>query len=235
MTVVLSDISDGIATITLNRPDKRNALSPDLVAALTAALADAAQTARVILLLGAGKSFCAGADLKAVAHLKARADIRAHAEATGKLFQTIDDLPIPIIAAVQGHALGAGCGLVSLCDLVVAAPEAQFGYPELGHGMLPALVTPPLVRAVGKRQAFRLLAHTSKFNSEHALDVGLISEIAPSPEETAAAIARGLASARAGQLSKLKTAIRQCDAQSKSATNQAAIEANIADRLTRIG
>ncbi|MEB8386488.1 enoyl-CoA hydratase/isomerase family protein [Rhodobacteraceae bacterium KMM 6894] len=235
MSVVLSDICDGIATVTLNRPEKRNALSPELVKALTSTLLDMAQTARVIVLRGAGKSFCAGADLGSVGHLETVAEFRAHATATGLLLQTIEGLTIPVIAAVQGHALGAGCGLVSACDLVVASPDAQFGYPELGHGMLPALVVPPLVRAVGKRQAFRLLTCKTRFTSDDALACGLISEIAAPPENTAQKIAQQLSSARAGQLSNLKTLIAQCDATRSGDANRAAIEANIADRLARMG
>ena len=233
MTLVLKAVEDGIARITLNRPDKRNALSSELVAELTRSLKSAAGEVRVILLCGAGKSFCAGADLTAVGGLQSETEIRAHAEATGTLFRTLGQLPVPTIAVVTGHALGAGCGLVSLCDLAIAEPAAQLGYPEFRHGILPALVTPPLVRAVGKRRAFQILTRSSSLTAEEAHALGLIGEIAEDPEAVALRHARHLTKAAPCQVAALKTLLDLCANDPDGQSDPAAIEANIEDRLVR--
>lgn len=234
MSVVQHSIKDGIGYVTLNRPDRRNALNSELIAALTLTLARIAQEAKVIVLQGAGKSFCAGADLKEVAGLRSQADIRGHAEATGALFRVLGNLAIPTIAVVTGHALGAGCGLVSLCDLAVAAPDAKLGYPEFGHGILPALVTPPLVRAVGKRRALQILTRDSAMTADDALAVGLISEVVTDPQTAAVHSARHLAATPPGQVAALKALLDHCADTEQTEGDRAAIEANISDRLIRM-
>ncbi|MDX2484977.1 MAG: enoyl-CoA hydratase/isomerase family protein [Pseudodonghicola sp.] len=234
MSVVQQSVQDGVGYVTLNRPDKRNALNSELIAALTLALKSVAQEAKVIVLQGAGKSFCAGADLKEVAGLRSQADIRGHAEATGALFHMLGNLPVPTIAAVTGHALGAGCGLVSLCDLAVAAPEAKLGYPEFGHGILPALVTPPLVRAVGKRRALQILTRDTAMSADDALAMGLISEVAADPQTAAVHTARHLAATPPGQVVAFKALLDHCVNTEQTEGERAAIEANISDRLIRM-
>lgn len=233
MSMVLKSVQDGTAIVTLNRPEKRNALTPEMAGLLARTLESAAEEANVILLQGAGKSFCAGADLNSVNALTSENDIRAHAEATGALFHTLGNLPVPVIAVVTGHALGAGCGLVTLCDMAVAAPDAKLGYPEIGHGILPALVTPPLVRAVGKRRAFQILTRKTPLNAREALETGLIAEIAVDPDAVAQEIARHLATAAPGQVAAFKALLTLCASAPDEESDRAALKANIADRLLR--
>lgn len=170
---------DGVAIVTLNRAEKRNALDPDTVTALrdafTRAAADAG--ARVVLLRAEGKDFCAGAD---IAHLESLLDaprevILADAQHLGALFVQMRRLPKPIVAAVQGNALAGGAGLATACDVVLAADDAQFGYPEIHIGFVPAIVMTMLVRHLGEKRVFGLVAGGKRVSAQESLEVGLIN------------------------------------------------------------
>jgi methylglutaconyl-CoA hydratase len=169
--------AEGVAIVTLARPEKRNALDPATVAALDAALARAEDDARVraILIAGEGKDFCAGAD---IAHLErtvdmSRAELEEDAMALGRLFLRMRRLPKPIVAAVHGNALAGGAGLATACDLVVASDDANFGYPEVHIGFVPAMVLTMLVRAVGEKRAFALVALGQRIGAREALEQGI--------------------------------------------------------------
>ena len=151
----------GILTLTLNRPDKRNALSSALVEALHDALdsADLDAEVRVVMLTGAGKDFCAGADLEELlASADAPAEVNeASALRLGTLFTRMRSLPKPVIAAVRGRSLAGGAGLMTACDVVIASESAQVGYPEVLRGFVPAMVMTTLRRHVGEKAALDLV------------------------------------------------------------------------------
>ncbi|HRP08128.1 MAG TPA: enoyl-CoA hydratase/isomerase family protein [Gemmatimonadales bacterium] len=173
------ELADGVLTCTLDRADKRNALSADMIGGLAELLARAELEAavRVVVIRGAGKDFCAGADL---AELLASVDRpidenERDALHLGEVFLAIRRLPKPVVAVVQGRALAGGAGLATACDLVVAARSASFGYPEIERGFVPAMVLTMLRRAVGEKRAFELVATGRVIGADEALEMGLIS------------------------------------------------------------
>ena len=193
-----TDLTTGVLTLTLDRPDKRNALSSALIEALLAAVerADLDAQVRVLVLRGAGKDFCAGADLEELLASadKDPAENEASALRLGALFQALRALPKPVVAVVQGRALAGGCGLATACDLVLAADDAQFGYPEIQRGFVPAMVMAMLVRQVGEKQALHLAVTGRLLTAEEARGLGLVSKIIPAAELEARAteLVRGL-------------------------------------------
>ncbi|WP_428245380.1 enoyl-CoA hydratase/isomerase family protein [Ferrovibrio sp.] len=174
--LLLHDLADGVLTLTLNRPDKNNALSRPLAEAIRKAItaADRNRDVAAIVIAGAGKSFCAGADTTELRETQNAAAIRRHARLTADLLQAPRLARKPVLAAVQGYALGAGCGLAVACDIVVADREARLGYPEIRRGIVPALVMPGLVRRVGEARAFALASRAEWIGSPMARAIGLV-------------------------------------------------------------
>jgi methylglutaconyl-CoA hydratase len=175
--------------LTLNRPDRRNALSRGLIAALAEALGrvcdDAA--ARCVILTGAGNAFCAGMDLAELqesltAGKEKQTPVWDDALRLAKLYDLIYALPKPSIAAVNGAAVAGGAGLVSVCDLAVAAPEARFGYPEVRRGLVAAMVMPHLLRHVGERTARYLLLSGELIDAEEAYRIGFVNAVTPAEQ-----------------------------------------------------
>lgn len=183
-TRIAYHVAERTARITLNRPDKRNALDDTMVKELIAAFSHAAkdQNVKVIVLSGSGPAFCAGADLEYLQRLshfdleENRADSRQLAD----LFRLIHDLRKPVIAAVNGPALAGGCGLATVCDIVVASDEnAKFGYTEVRIGFIPAVVMIFLIKRVGEGIARELILRGHVVNSREALRIGLINTVVP--------------------------------------------------------
>lgn len=174
---------DGIATLLLNRPEKRNALSAALVAELRLRLGEvgADPDVRVVALRGAGRDFCAGADLDEIAASQALGPEAglADAERLGDVLVAIRRLRQPVVAVVAGRALGGGCGLATACDLVVAHEDASFGYPEVHLGFVPALVMAILRRKVGESAAFELLLRGRGITAEESASIGLVNQVVP--------------------------------------------------------
>ncbi len=171
-----------VATITLNRPDKRNAISYELIQDLLAALAEVAKSpALVLILTGAGKAFCSGMDLENLKTLIGRSPEQSLADSQimARLFRTLYDFPKPTIAAVNGAAIAGGTGLATLCDFTLAVPDAKFGYTEVRIGFVPAIVSTFLLRQVGEKIARDLLLTGRLFDAEEALRLGLLNEIVP--------------------------------------------------------
>ena len=166
------------ATLTLNRPEKRNALGADLVEALKTALAQAAEDpdVRAVVLTGAGKAFSAGADLAALEALQAATPMenRADSERLAGLFEQIYLCPKPVIAKVNGHAIGGGCGLAAACDFALAAEEARLGFTEVRIGFVPAIVAVFMVRKLGETVVRDLLLRGRLVSAEEAARLGLI-------------------------------------------------------------
>jgi methylglutaconyl-CoA hydratase len=207
----------GVLTLTLDRPDKRNALSAALIDALHAALdrADLDAHVRVVVIVGAGKDFCAGADLGELLASADRAldDNEADARRLGLLFERIRQLPKPVIAAVHGRALAGGAGLATACDLVVAGESSQIGYPEIERGFVPAMVMTILRRLVGERVAFDLVATGRVLGAEEARQLGLVSRVVADERvaEEAQLIARRMASGSATALGLTKHLLYDLD------------------------
>jgi methylglutaconyl-CoA hydratase len=178
-TILVTDV-DGVRRITLNRPERRNAMTPEMVDELIAAMEEAAKNdCRVVVFAGAGESFCAGLDLSALQAMneKTAMEHTADAQRIARLFRTLYELPKPTIAVVQGAAIAGGTGLATMCDFTLAAPGAKFGYTEVRIGFVPAVVSAFLVLQIGEKQARDLLLTARLFTSEEALGLGLVNEV----------------------------------------------------------
>lgn len=173
--------SDGaLAHVTLNRPEKRNAISATMIAEILAALKDVeAGGERVAIITGAGKAFCAGMDLDALKALATQSpeENLADARRTAGFFRRLWSFPKPLIAAVNGAALAGGCGIATLCDFTLAAPEAKFGYTEVRVGFMPALVSMFLERQVGEKLARDLFLTGRIVDAAEAQAMGLVTRV----------------------------------------------------------
>ncbi|MBV6497024.1 MAG: enoyl-CoA hydratase/isomerase family protein [Acidobacteria bacterium ACB1] len=181
MKPLLSETTESVRLLTLNRPEKRNALNDELVAALKDALrsADADESVRAVVIRGAGKDFCSGADLSSIQKI-ATASFEENVEdarSLGELFELIRKVKIPVIAAVHGRALAGGCGLATACDIVLAAETARFGYPEVKIGFVPAMVTAILRRNLGEKKSFELLTQGFEYSAAEGLALGLANRV----------------------------------------------------------
>jgi methylglutaconyl-CoA hydratase len=181
-TCIQYDVSDRIASITLNRPEKRNALNARMVQELADAFRAAEEPGiRVVVLKGSGTVFSAGADLASLERLQHNtyeenlADSRQLMELMLQMYRH----PRLLIAQVEGHAIAGGCGLACLCDLCYAVPEAGFGYTEVRIGFIPALVSVFLLRRVGEGRARELLLTGRLLSGEEAVGAGLVTALAP--------------------------------------------------------
>jgi methylglutaconyl-CoA hydratase len=171
---------DRVATITLNRPEKRNAVSFQLVDDLVAALAAIEKSdSQVVIITGAGKAFCAGLDLEELKSLIGKSEEQnvKDSQTMANLFRTIYDFPKPTIAAVNGAAIAGGTGIATMCDFTLAVPEAKFGYTEVKIGFVPAIVSSYLVFQVGHKIARDLLMTARLFDAAEAHRYGLVNEI----------------------------------------------------------
>ena len=169
------------ATITLNRPDKHNAFNEDFIAELSAALDDIRNDdqCRLMVLRSSGRNFSAGADLDWMKRMAGytRAENVRDANALAELLYKLNFLPVPTIARVQGAAMGGGCGLVSCCDMAFAAANAVFAFSEVKLGLIPATISPYVIRAIGEKQARRYFLTAERFNANKALEIGLVSRV----------------------------------------------------------
>lgn len=180
---VLYTVGGAVARVTLNRPEKRNALNDAVIAGIKDGLKKASkdERVRVVVISGAGKDFCSGADLAALQKI-ANASVAENSEDArllSELFLLIRQLPIPVVAAVTGRALAGGCGLATACDLVLAATSARFGYPEVKIGFVPAMVMAILRRNVSEKRAFELLTRGAEISAGEAKEFGLVNQVFP--------------------------------------------------------
>jgi methylglutaconyl-CoA hydratase len=186
----------GVLTLTLNRPDKHNALNAELLTALHAALLDAErdEQVRVIVLTGAGASFCAGAD---IAHMRTMLDASEEqnlddARLVAQCLRALDEVDRPLIARVNGNVFGGGVGLVACADIAIGINTAKFALTEVRLGLVPATISPHVIRAIGTRQARRLFVTGVPFDADHALAIGLLHDVVD-PTELDVAIERQVA------------------------------------------
>ena len=193
------EVRDGVATVTLNRPETRNALTRRLVGELLAAIPelDTEKGVRAIVLTGADPAFCAGGDIGEFSETlqKSAPELYQEARWSTPLFELGAKVRTPLIAAVNGSALGGGCGLAAMCHLAVASERAKFGLTELKLGLAPFVILPWIRRAVGDRNALRMMLVADVFSAQAAKDLGLVhavvahDELLPEAHRLAAQIA----------------------------------------------
>jgi methylglutaconyl-CoA hydratase len=236
--MILYSVEAGVARITLNRPEKRNALNPELIEALSGSLDRSArdQTVRVVLLSGAGKDFCSGADLAGLDRTAA-ADVTHHLEAArgiANVFTKMRRHPRPIVAAVRGRALAGGCGLATACDLILAAESAQFGYPEVNIGFIPAMVMAILRRSVSEKRAFELIATGEVIPAPEAKAAGLINRVYADDDFDARveAYVTALAAKSASAVALSKSLLYHMDGMTFDAALDAGVHGNALARMT---
>ncbi|MGH8187448.1 MAG: enoyl-CoA hydratase-related protein, partial [Steroidobacteraceae bacterium] len=179
MSLITSNVDQrGVATLTLNRPDKHNALDGptmrELHAALTAVESNAA--VRVVVLTGAGASFCAGADIAHMRSMMGASEQQNVEDALllARCLRTLDELDRPVIARVNGNVFGGGVGLVACADIAIGASGAKFALTEVRLGIVPAAISPYVVAAIGPRQARRLFLTAAPFDANEAHTLGLL-------------------------------------------------------------
>ena len=186
MPVLLSERAGAVVRLTLNRPEVRNAFDEEVIGALAEAGRSAAsdRTVRAVVLAGSGRAFCAGADLDWMARAVAytREENRRDAEDLARMLETLDTLPVPLVGRVHGAALGGGAGLVAVCDIVVAADDAAFGFTEVKLGIIPAVISPYVVHKIGPSAARELFLTGARFSAKRARRIGLVHAVVPSTE-----------------------------------------------------
>ena len=176
--------SGPLATVTMSRPDSHNALNADLIEELTRCFEEISDDdrVRVVVLAGEGRSFCAGAD---IGYMRETATFSYEenledARRLAMMFWTIDDCPKPVVAKVQGAAMGGGAGLLAVADVVVADSEARFAFSEIRLGIAPATISPFVVRKIGASHARSLFVTGERFDAEMAREIGLVHKVVPS-------------------------------------------------------
>lgn len=235
---ILYEVKTGVASVTLNRPDKRNALNDQLLIELLQAInaAEADGQVYVVVLRGSGKDFCAGADLSQL-EKSVQASIlenRDGAAQMAELFITMRRLKKPVIAAVHGRALAGGAGLASACDMVIAARSAQFCYTETRIGFVPAIVMSIARRNLGEKRAFEILAAAKTFSADEAANIGFINRVCEDADFDAEVekFAAEVASLSPSALMLTKQLLYQIDSMSFEQAIRAGVDMNVIARLT---
>lgn len=227
MSALLIDTQDGVRTVTLNRAERHNAFDDTLIAELAQAFRDAAtaEGVRAVVLASVGKSFSAGADLDWMKRMAgySHEENLADAMALSDMLEAIDACPRPVVGMVQGPAYGGGVGLAACCDLVVAAEDASFCLSEVKLGIIPAVISPYVVRAMGERQARRYAVTAETFSAAEAKSMGLVHEVTP---------ADGMAALRDRWLARIKGNGPQAMAAAKGLIRRAA-DQELAEPLRR--
>jgi methylglutaconyl-CoA hydratase len=232
------ELAGGVRTITLNRPDRRNAISGDMIEDLLAALANAEadHSVRVVILTGAGKAFCSGMDLEVLQTVASQTpeENLGDSRQMARLFQRVYSFSKPLITAVNGPAIAGGCGLATFADITLAVPEAKFGYTEVKIGFIPALVSVILRRQVGEKRARELSMTGRVFDAAEAFRLGLVTEIVPAEKlmERAHEIAAGFLESSPSSLLHTKQLLLHYDESEVGREIELAIKANAEIRST---
>ena len=235
---VLYDASDGIARITLNRPEKRNALNDELIAVLKDSLRRANNDAqvRVAILSGSGSDFCSGADLASLHKISSSsvAENLKDAQSLMELFLLIRTVSVPVIAAVRGRALAGGCGLATACDLVLAARSSRFGYQEVKIGFVPAMVMAILRRNVSEKRAFQLLTMGEEITAEEAEKIGLVNRVLDDEafEDEVDVFAQQFMKVSSSAVSLTKRLLYQTDAMNFENALECGVDTNVIARMS---
>ncbi|HKV40362.1 MAG TPA: enoyl-CoA hydratase-related protein [Blastocatellia bacterium] len=235
---ILYAVEGKTAKITLNRPEKRNALNDELVGELKRSLTSAASDpgVRVVVIEGAGKDFCSGADLAALQR-SAGATVEqnlANARWMGDLFVALRRHPRPVVAAVRGRALAGGCGLATACDIILAAESAKFGYPEVNIGFIPAMVMAILRRSVSEKRAFEMITGGEILPAHEALEIGLINHVYPDErfDQQVQAFSDRLASKSASAITLSKNLLYHMDGMTFESAIESGVHLNTIARMT---
>jgi methylglutaconyl-CoA hydratase len=181
---LLVECDGPVARLVLNRPEVRNAFNDALVEELHTWADDLARDAgdvRVVVLSGAGKVFCAGADLAWMRRTAdaSRAENVRDAQRLAAMFEALDRLPVPLVGRVQGAALGGGAGLAAVCDMVAAADDALFGFTEVKLGVVPGVISPYVLAKIGRSAARALFLTGARFGAQRAEAIGLVHHVVP--------------------------------------------------------
>ena len=236
--VILYESDGAVGRITLNRPEKRNALNDALITGLRDALEQAKNDAavRAIVITGAGADFCSGADLAALQKISEAsvADNIDDARSLMELFVLIRQVTVPVVAAVRGRALAGGCGLASACDIVLASATARFGYPEVRIGFVPAMVMAILRRNISEKRAFELLTRGAEINAEQAKAFGLVNQVFNEDNFAAEvnAYVRGFEKMSKTAVALTKTLLYQTDGMAFGDALETGVDVNVIARLT---
>jgi enoyl-CoA hydratase/carnithine racemase len=199
-----------ILRVTIAKPERRNAFDAELIGALRDAFSDVGD-ARVVLLAGEGESFCAGADVE---WQRSAIDLSfdENVDDAMRLYamvRAIDDCPAPVVARIQGYALGGGAGLAAAADVAVAAEDAVFGFSEVKLGIIPAVISPFVLPKIGPGAARRYFLTGERFGAETALRIGLVHEVAAALDEAVERVVTELLTSGPGAAREAKRLIRQ--------------------------
>lgn len=235
---VLYNVEGAVALVTLNRPEKRNALNDAVVAGLKDALraADADEAVRVAVVTGAGADFCSGADLAALQKISESSitENLEDARSLSELFTLVRRVRMPVVAAVRGRALAGGCGLATACDVVLAARSARFGYPEVKIGFVPAMVMAILRRNVSEKRAFELVTRGAEIVADEAERIGLVNRVFDDEafETEVEAYVAGFEKVSLSAVALTKRLLYQMDAMTFDAALEAGVDVNTIARMT---
>jgi methylglutaconyl-CoA hydratase len=226
-----------IGTITLSRPEKRNAISVEMIDELLAVLDEAeASEVRVVIITGSGKAFCSGMDIDGLLTIASQTpkDHLEDSQRVAKMFRRLYTYPKPLIAAVNGAAVAGGCGIATLADFTLAAPEAKLGYTEVRIGFIPALVAVFLRRQVGEKHARDLLLTGRIIDAAEAFRIGMVTEVVPAENLMARArqIAETLLSVSPTSVVRTKKLLAEFEAVALDAEIALAIQENADIRVT---
>lgn len=238
INTVLYEVEGPVARITLNRPEKKNALNTELVADLKKSLAQANndEAIRAVVINGAGPDFCSGADLSAL-ELISKASVVENtddARSLMELFLLIRNVSIPVIAAVRGRALAGGCGLASACDIVLASSSARFGYPEVKIGFVPAMVMAILRRSIPEKRAFELLTRGAEIGADEARALGLVNQVFADEgfADEVEAYVLGFAKMSKSAVALTKSLLYQTDGMAFGEALETGVDVNVMARMT---
>jgi len=238
MSVILISDHGAVRIITLDRPEKRNALNDELIAALKEALETVEIDAeiRAVVIRGAGKDFCSGADLSALQKIASASyeENLDDARSLGELFKLIRRLRVPVIAAVHGRAFAGGCGLAMACDVLIADENAKFGYPEVKIGFVPAMVAAIVRRNVGEKKSFEMLTQGGEFSAREALNLGIVNQLITDEDLGSAAVtyASRYAAVSASAVAMTKALIYDIDGDDLSTAIEKGAVTNAHARMT---
>jgi methylglutaconyl-CoA hydratase len=234
--LILVDRRDDVATVTLNRPERHNAFDDRMIACLNGIFDDLSkdEAVRFVVLAAAGKSFSAGADLAWMQRVagQTHADNEADALALARLLQQIDACPKPVIGVVDGAAYGGGVGLLACCDIVLASDRASFALSEVRLGLIPAVISPYVIAAIGARPCRRYFLTAERFSAEEGLRLGLVHRLVGSDELPGAIEALCADLRKGGPLAQ--TAAKQLIATITSADGGVPIQAWTARRIAEL-
>lgn len=230
------DLKDGIGILRLNRPEKRNALHPDLVKQMKEKLKEIEieEAVKVLIITGEGKAFCAGADLAYLNDLKDYSPIENETDSRelAELFLMIYNFPKPVIAAVKGAAIAGGCGLASVCDVIVAEEQAKFGYSEVKIGFIPAMVSYFIIKKVGEGLARQLLLSAEIINGKRAYEIGFVNYLYNNALEGSMEVASNLMQNSATSMKISKEMIKTLSTLSSKEAVEYCINLNVISRTT---